>query len=37
MEEEQSIHPKAKYDYGIVTFGALLHDTSDEKYYDEGI
>jgi hypothetical protein len=37
MEEEQSIHPEAKYDNGIFTLGALLHDMSDEKYYDEGI
>lgn len=37
MEEEQSIHPEAKYDYGIATFRALLHDTSNGKYYDEGI
>jgi HD superfamily phosphodiesterase len=37
MEEERSIHPEAKYDYDIVMFGALLHDMSDEKYYDEGI
>lgn len=24
MEEQQSIHPEAKYDYGIVTFGAFM-------------
>ena len=24
MEEQQSIHPEAKYDHGIVTFGAFM-------------